>query len=45
MDNFRVKIVSGLLQLVALVIIPITVSAQSSSEMKKIFEKAESYYL
>jgi hypothetical protein len=45
MDNFRVKIIRGLLQLIVLVIIPITVSAQSSSEMKKIFEKAESYYL
>ena len=45
MDNFRVKIVSGLLQLIAVVLIPFTVSAQSSSEMKKIFEKAESYYL
>ena len=45
MDNFRVKIVSGLLQLIALVVIPFTVSAQSSTEMKNIFEKAESYYL
>src|SRR5665647_1332580 len=45
MDKFRVKIVIGFLQLLALVIIPFAASAQSSSEMKKIFEKAESYYL
>ena len=45
MDIIRVKIVNGLLQLIALVIMPISVSAQSPGEMKKIFEKAESYYL
>ncbi len=45
MDNIRVKIVNGFLQLIALVIIPFSVSAQSPGEMKKIFEKAESYYL
>jgi hypothetical protein len=44
MDNIREKIVGGLM-LIALIIIPVTASAQSSGEMKKIFEKAESYYL
>jgi len=45
MVKFRVNIISVLLQLVTLVIFPIAVSAQSSGEMKKIFAKAESYYL
>lgn len=45
MVKLRVKIVGGLLQLLTLVIFPVAVSAQSSGEMKKIFEKAESYYL
>ncbi len=46
MVQFRVKIFfSGLLQLLSLIIFPVTVSAQSSGEMKSIFEKAESYYL
>jgi len=39
------KIISVLLQLLTLVIFPVASSAQSSSEMKKIFAKAESYYL
>lgn len=45
MVKFRVKIVSGLLQLLTLVAFPVAVFSQSSGEMKKIFEKAESYYL
>jgi hypothetical protein len=45
MVKFRVQITSVLLQLLALVIFPAGVSAQPSSEMKKIFAKAESYYL
>jgi hypothetical protein len=45
MVKFRVKIISVLLQLLTLVIFPVASSAQSSSEMKKIFAKAESYYL
>ena len=45
MVNFRVKIISSLFQLIALVVFPVAVSAQSSGEMKKIFEKAESYYV
>ncbi len=45
MAKFRVKIISVLLQLVTLVCFPFAVSAQSQSEMKKIFERAESYYL
>ena len=45
MVNFRVKIISLLLQLLTLVIFPVAASAQSSDEMKKIFAQAESYYL
>jgi hypothetical protein len=45
MAQLRVKIVCGLIQFLALVIVPASVSAQSKTEMKKIFEKAESYYL
>ena len=45
MVNFRVKIIRPLLQLLILVILPVAASAQSSDEMKKIFAKAESYYL
>jgi hypothetical protein len=45
MVKFRGKIISILLQLLTLVIFPVASSAQSSSEMKKIFAKAESYYL
>src|SRR5665647_8813 len=45
MVKFRVKIISVSLQLLTLVIFPVAASAQPSSEMKKIFAKAESYYL
>lgn len=45
MVNYREKITSFLLQLIILVVFPISISAQSSGEMKKIFAKAESYYL
>ncbi len=45
MVKFRVKILSFILQLLTLVILPVAVSAQSVSEMKQIFAKAESYYL
>jgi hypothetical protein len=45
MVKFRGKIISILLQLLTLVIFPVASSAQSSGEMKKIFAKAESYYL
>jgi len=45
MVKLRMKIISVLLQLLTLVIFPVASSAQSSSEMKKIFAKAESYYL
>jgi hypothetical protein len=45
MAKFRGKIISILLQLLTLVIFPVASSAQSSGEMKKIFAKAESYYL
>lgn len=45
MGKFRVKIVLGFVQLITLALFPVIVSAQSSTEMKKIFEKAESYYL
>ncbi len=44
MANLRVTI-TALLQLITLVIFPVLVPAQSSAEMKKIFAKAESYYL
>jgi hypothetical protein len=45
MVKFRVKIISAILQLLILVVFSVAVKAQSSSEMKKIFAKAESYYL
>jgi hypothetical protein len=45
MAKFRVKIISVSLQLISLFIFPAAVSSQSSTEMKKIFAKAESYYL
>jgi hypothetical protein len=45
MVKFRVKIISILLELLFLLILTVTVSAQSSEEMKNIFAKAESYYL
>lgn len=45
MVKLKLKIVFNILQLIILVILPVAVSAQSSGEMKKIFEKAESYYL
>ena len=45
MVKFRVKIISVFLQLITMVVFPVALSAQSSGEMKKIFAKAESYYL
>lgn len=45
MVKLRMKIISAFLQLLTLVIFPVASSAQSSGEMKKIFAKAESYYL
>jgi hypothetical protein len=45
MLKFRVKIISSLVQLITLVIFPVVIKAQSPAEMKKIFEKAESYYV
>jgi WD40-like Beta Propeller Repeat len=45
MVKIRVKILSVLSQLIIIVVFPVAASAQSSSEMKKIFAKAESYYL
>jgi hypothetical protein len=45
MVKLEVKIISILLQLSYLLIFPAAVSAQSSSEMKNIYAKAESYYL
>ncbi len=45
MGNFRVKIISILVQVLTLALFSIPGSAQSSSENKNIFAKAESYYL
>jgi hypothetical protein len=45
MVKFNVKIIYALLPLLTLGFHPVDVSAQSSTEMKKIFAKAESYYL
>jgi hypothetical protein len=45
MGKFRVKILSTLLQLLTLVIFSYAASGQSSSEKKKIFTKAENYFL
>ena len=41
MVKLRMKIISVFFQLLTLVIFPVASSAQSSSEMKKIFAKAE----
>ncbi len=45
MNNFRVKILSLIFLLLTLIVLPLRTSGQSSEEMKKIFAKAESYYL
>lgn len=46
MGKFRMKIIGMLLQLLALLILPLTTAnSQSSDELKKIFAQAESYYL
>ena len=45
MNNFRAKILFLNLQLLTLVIFSGAVSAQSSRELKEIFEQAESHYL
>jgi hypothetical protein len=45
MGNFRVKIIGIITQLLTLALFPTAVSAQSSDEMKKIFDQAESYFL
>ncbi len=45
MGNFRVKILSILLQLMTLAFFPVAASAQSSSENKNIFTQAETYFL
>jgi hypothetical protein len=45
MANHRAKTIRLQLQLLTLVIFSVTASAQSPDEMKKIFAKAESYYL
>jgi hypothetical protein len=45
MVKFREKIIRHSLQLLILAILPVTAAAQTSDEMKKIFEQAESYYL
>jgi WD40-like Beta Propeller Repeat len=45
MVKFILKIINVLFLLLTLVVFPLSLSAQSSSEMKKIFAKAESYYL
>jgi hypothetical protein len=45
MVNIRVKSLTILLQLLTLVVLPIAVSGQPSGDTKKIFAKAESYYL
>jgi hypothetical protein len=44
MVRFRVEKISRLFQ-IALVMIPLSLSGQTPAEMKKIFEKAESYYV
>lgn len=41
----RKKIITSLLPLLVVAIFPSSVAGQSSTEMKRIFEKAESYYL
>lgn len=45
MARFRVKRINFLLQLIILAVFPVSICAQSTSEMKQIFAKAESYYL
>jgi hypothetical protein len=45
MVKLRVQILSIFLQLLTLAVFPVALSAQSQTEMKKIFAKAESYYL
>jgi hypothetical protein len=45
MGNFRVKILSILLQLMTLAFFPVASSAQSSGENKNIFTQAETYFL
>ena len=45
MGKFRVTFISLGLQLFILLLSPITAQAQSSEDMKKIFAKAESYFL
>jgi hypothetical protein len=45
MAKFRVKSINFLLQLIILAVFPVSICAQSTSEMKQIFAKAESYYL
>jgi hypothetical protein len=45
MARFREKIINFLLPLIILAVFPVSLCAQSTSEMKKIFAKAESYYL
>lgn len=45
MVNIRIKIISFSLQLLTLVIFPFAASSQTFIEKKKIFAKAESYYL
>ncbi len=45
MINFRVKILRLTLPLMALLVFSLTLSAQTNGEKKKIFAKAESYYL
>jgi hypothetical protein len=45
MVNIRIKIISFSMQLLTLAIFPFAASSQTSIEKKKIFSKAESYYL
>jgi hypothetical protein len=45
MVKINVRIISISLLLLCIIFMPVVVSAQSSGEMKKIFAKAESYYL
>jgi hypothetical protein len=45
MVNFREKIIRLTLLLLILLILPVAATAQTSDEMKKIFEQAESHYL
>jgi hypothetical protein len=45
MARFREKIMNFLLSLIILAVFPVSIRAQSPSEMKQIFARAESYYL